>query len=110
MRIEVAAPRVAGLSPMVRGELLSIAREALSNVIRHAGASRVTIEVAATGGELQLEVADDGRGFDSSAPAEDGHHGLANMRRRAEAMGGRLQVESASGAGTRIIITLPLSE
>jgi signal transduction histidine kinase len=109
-RIEVAANRVAGLSPIVRGELLSIAREALSNVIRHADARRAMIEVAAGGGELRLEVADDGIGFDPSAPLGEGHEGLANMRRRAESMGGRLQVESALGAGTRIIITLPLSE
>ncbi len=109
-RIEVTAPGVAGLSPMVRGELLSIAREALSNVIRHANAAQVTIEVAAAGGELRLEVADDGSGFDATAPAEEGHQGLINMRRRAESLGGGLQVESAPGAGTRIIITLPLSE
>jgi signal transduction histidine kinase len=110
VQIDVAVPLVAGLSPAVRGELLSIAREALSNVVRHAGATRATIAVATTDGELRLEVADDGAGFDPSAPAAKGHHGLANMRRRADALGGRLQVASASGAGARIIVTLPLPE
>jgi signal transduction histidine kinase len=110
VQIEVAAPLVAGLSPAVRGELLSIAREALSNVVRHAGATHATIEVAASNGELRLEVADDGAGFDASAPAVTGHHGLVNMRRRADALGGRLQVASAAGAGARIIVTLPLPE
>jgi signal transduction histidine kinase len=110
VRIEVIASRVAGLSPAVRGELLSIAREALSNVVRHAEASHATIEVAAADGELRLEVADDGVGFDDRALLPEGHQGLANMRRRAAALGGRLQVASASGAGARIIVTLPLSE
>ncbi len=110
VEIDIAAPRVAGLSPTVRGELLSIAREALSNVIRHAAATRVTIEVAASDGELRLEVDDDGMGFDPSAPGAEGHNGLLNMRKRAEALGGTLQVASASGTGTRIIVTLPLPE
>lgn len=110
VQIDVVAPRVDGLSPMVRGELLSIAREALSNVIRHAGATRATIKVAAVDGELRLEVVDDGSGFEAATPGREGHHGLVNMRRRAEALGGRLQVSSAPDTGTRIIVALPLSE
>jgi signal transduction histidine kinase len=110
MRIEVAAPTVAGLSPTVRGELVSIAREALSNAVRHAEASRTRIEVVAAGDEVRLEVADDGTGFDAVAPMRDGHHGLANMRRRAESLGGTLAVDTAPGRGTRIIVTLPLPE
>jgi two-component system, NarL family, sensor histidine kinase DevS len=110
VQIDVVAPRADGLSPMVRGELLSIAREALSNVIRHAGATRATIKVAAVDGELRLEVVDDGSGFEAATPGREGHHGLVNMRRRAEALGGRLQVSSAPHTGTRIIVALPLSE
>lgn len=110
IQIDVAAPRIANLSPVMRGELLSIAREALSNVVRHAGATRATIEVAASDRELRLEIADDGAGFDVTAPAPDGHHGLANMRRRAESLGGTMVAESASGAGARIIVTVPLPD
>jgi signal transduction histidine kinase len=110
MRIDVAAPRVAGLTPAVRGELVSIAREALSNTVRHADASLATIEVTSTGGEVRLVIADDGIGFDAGAPAGQGHQGLGNMRRRAESLGARIEVESAPGRGTRIIVTLPLSE
>ena len=110
IEIDVAAQRVAKLSPVARGELLSIAREALSNVVRHAGATRATIEVAASDGKLRLVIADDGAGFDVTAPVPDGHHGLANMRRRAESLGGALVAESASGAGTRIIVTVPLPD
>jgi len=110
IEIDVAAQRVAKLSPVARGELLSIAREALSNVVRHAGATRATIEVAASDGKLRLVIADDGAGFDVTAPVPDGHHGLANMRRRAESLGGALVAESASGAGARIIVTVPLPD
>lgn len=110
MRIEVTAGMVVGLSPTVRGELLSIAREALSNAVRHAAARRATLQIGEADGELRLEIADDGTGFDTGAPAGDGHHGLANMLRRAESVGGNLVLESAPGRGTRIIVIVPLSE
>ena len=54
-----------------------------------------------------LIVADDGVGFDAAAPVPAGHHGLGNMRARAEAVGATLRIESASGEGTRIIVELP---
>ena len=110
MQIDVAAPRVAGLTPTLRGELVSIAREALSNAMRHADASRATLEVTAGDRELRFEIADDGIGFDAGASPGDGHQGLDNMRRRAESLGGRMMVDSAAGMGTRIIVTLPLPE
>ena len=108
MQIEVMAPTVVGLSPSIRGELVSIAREALSNAVRHAAATRATVQLTATEGEVRLEVADDGTGFDATASGGDGHHGLANMLRRAEVLGGRLRVESTPGHGTRIIVAVPL--
>lgn len=110
MQIEVQAAASPSLSPAVRGELLSIAREALSNAARHAAATRVTLEIVTGEGELRLEVADDGRGFDAAAPRRAGHHGMDNMRRRAESVGGKLLVESDPGGGTRIIVALPLPE
>ena len=110
IQIDVVAPTVAGLSPMIRGEMLSIAREALANVLRHAAATRATVTVTAADGAVLLEIADDGIGFDATGPAPEGHHGLANMRRRAASLGGTLHVESGPGAGTRIIVSLPLPE
>jgi signal transduction histidine kinase len=88
-------------------ELLAVAREALSNVARHAGASRVILTYAADTDGTRLEVADDGRGFDPGAAPGASHHGLANMRARIEALGGTFDVESAPGAGARIIVALP---
>jgi signal transduction histidine kinase len=110
MQIEVDAHGVPALSATVSSELLNIAREALSNVARHASATGVVLSLEAADGELRLEVADDGLGFDPSAPRSEGHHGLNNMRRRAESLGGRLLVESGKGSGTRIIVSLPLPE
>jgi signal transduction histidine kinase len=89
-------------------ELLSITREALSNVARHAGATSCQVRLTTSDRELRLEIVDDGRGFDPSTAATRGHHGLSNMRIRADALGGRLEISSAGDAGTRIIITLPL--
>lgn len=88
-------------------ELLALTREALSNVARHASASRAWVRLDADARRVRLELADDGRGFDADAAAEGGHHGLANIRSRADALGARFQVESAPEAGTRIIVTLP---
>ena len=110
MRIDVTAGTAVRLSPGMRGELLSIAREALSNAVRHAAATRATVRIDEGDGALRLEIADDGTGFDTGAPAGVGHHGLANMVRRAESLGGNLVLESARGRGTRIIVSVPLPE
>ncbi len=110
MQIDVEAADAPPLSAGVVSELLNIAREALSNAVRHAAASRVALRLEVSGDELLLEIADDGSGFDAAATAVAGHQGLGNMRRRAESVGGRLLVESEQGGGTRIIVALPLSE
>ncbi|MGZ8563290.1 MAG: GAF domain-containing sensor histidine kinase [Candidatus Limnocylindria bacterium] len=110
IQIEVDADAAPALSATVISELLSIAREALSNATRHASATQVVLSVEGDGAELRLEIADDGAGFDGSAAPTPGHHGLSNMRRRAESLGGRLQVESGKGRGTRIIAVVPLPE
>ena len=88
-------------------ELLAVTREALSNVARHAAATRATVDLGATPRELRLELADNGRGFDANIAADHGHHGLANMRARIEALAGSFEVDSRPETGTRIIISLP---
>jgi signal transduction histidine kinase len=97
------------ISDEVADELLKVTREALSNAARHAEANHVSVRVSAGAGELRLEISDDGRGFDTSTPISADHHGLANMRRRAEQLQGRLEVSSGTGLGTRIILLLPLA-
>jgi signal transduction histidine kinase len=80
--------------------------EALQNAAKHAAASRVTITIAERDGHLELEVADDGSGFDP-ARTERGA-GLTNLEDRARAIGGDAVVEAAAGRGTRVLIKLPL--
>ena len=94
------------LDPTSGGELLNLVREALSNAVRHGHARTISIELAANEIGSTLVVADDGVGFDPTQPVRGGHHGLANMRARAIAIGGRLEIDSASGAGTRIVVVL----
>jgi signal transduction histidine kinase len=88
--------------------LLQLVREALSNVARHAKPSRLTLTLRRDADGSTLRIADDGVGFDASALPGSDHRGLANMRSRAEAIGGRLTVESqADGGGTCIILAVP---
>jgi signal transduction histidine kinase len=110
LEVVVSVEDADDLEPGVIRELLSIAREALSNVARHAAASSADVGMAreAGGGGWRLEIRDDGVGFDPALARTDEHRGLANMRRRAERLGGTLRVESApAGGGSRIIVTLP---
>ena len=98
-RIELAAH--------ARGELLQIAREALSNTARHAHATSARVLLRRDADQLRMELVDDGTGFDSRAAAPGGHLGLANMRDRAGRLGGTLEVESGQG-GTTIIVQVPM--
>jgi len=90
-------------------ELLVVTREALSNISRHARATHASIELAVADGAVHLTITDDGIGFDADAPLPSAHQGLANLRLRAEQLGGRASVNSRSGEGTRIMLSLPLS-
>jgi signal transduction histidine kinase len=99
--------------PMVaQTALLRIAQGALSNAVRHAGASSISVELAAAAGAVSLTVCDDGRGFDAPH-AEAGAHeadsfGLRAMRERVEQLEGSLEIVSGPGRGTALTATLPL--
>ncbi len=87
--------------------LYRIAQEALHNVVKHAAAGHVRVEVSIQGGVAGLTVEDDGVGFDPGAVETD-HLGLAGMRTRLERLGGRLVVISRQGKGTRLLATIPM--
>ncbi|HEX7182124.1 MAG TPA: two-component regulator propeller domain-containing protein [Thermoanaerobaculia bacterium] len=95
------------LSPVQRRQLFLIAKEALHNVARHSGAASVSMQLAVTGRRITLEIRDDGRGFDPYSSG-DGRHGLRSMMSRAEALGARLDLESAPGQGTRLFLDAPI--
>jgi signal transduction histidine kinase len=87
--------------------VLRIAHEALNNAIRHARAEHVTVRLARHDGELVVEVADDGVGFDPHArDLRSRHLGLTSMEERARESGGRLRIKSSPGAGTTVRIEL----
>ena len=98
----------------VHDELLVVlARELLANVAKHSGAEHVVMTVAADSERIELEVRDDGAGFDPArraAALQDGHIGLASSERRVQAVGGELVVASARGHGTAVRAMLPRSE
>ena len=94
------------LSTIARSLLFSIAHNALTNVIRHAEASRVLIGLDCAGEELRLSVSDDGVGLPEDYQARG--HGFRNMRADAERMGGRLEVKSdVEGGGTTVTCVVP---
>jgi signal transduction histidine kinase len=97
-----AAAELAGRA----GDVVQLTREALSNVSRHAKAvtCRVSLYTDEHGGVLEID--DDGRGFDPSRPTGPGQ-GLRNLRERAAGLGGRAQVDSTPGQGTRVRVTIP---
>lgn len=101
----VSVPEGTRLSPTLETLFYRTAQEALRNVSRHSGATRVDVHLAVNGELARLVVDDDGRGFDGEV--EEGHLGLRLLADLAREAGGGLTVESASGRGTRIVVEAP---
>jgi two-component system, NarL family, sensor histidine kinase DevS len=95
------------LPPEIETALYRIVQEALSNVVKHADASQVSILLTRTQRSVAAVVEDDGRGFDTSGLG-GGVLGLVGMRERVGLVGGRLRVESTEGSGTTIAVEVPL--
>jgi two-component system NarL family sensor kinase len=107
LEVRLAIERVE-LPPELANDLFRIAQEAVVNAGRHAEASRVELSLRTVDSQVELRVADDGKGFDGARPAsEPGHLGLQSMRERAELMDGELEIES-SDRGTRVLVRAPL--
>ncbi|MGZ6779140.1 MAG: sensor histidine kinase [Mycobacterium sp.] len=90
--------------------LYRAARELLTNVGKHAGATTVQVALRRKGNRLALTVADDGRGFDPAVVGQsvaDGHIGLGSLLARFDAMGGAMVIDSSAGGGTRVTVTSP---
>jgi signal transduction histidine kinase len=88
--------------------LLKIGQEAMTNAVRHAGCSAMEVMLAYDMKRLRMTVVDDGSGFDLGADTPAGHFGLQGMRERAAKIGARLEVVSAVGEGTRLVVELGL--
>jgi signal transduction histidine kinase len=107
MQTDLQIEGVEHLSPPVRAELYHVALEALNNALKHARARHVRVHVRFLDTATCLEVGDDGVGFEPSAAQGGGGLGLDGMKERAQRIGGKLQVESAPGQGTRVRIEAP---
>jgi two-component system sensor histidine kinase UhpB len=94
------------LAPEAEIALFRIAQEALNNVVKHAGASRVEITLERSGSAYVMSVQDDGVGFDAveGRMARRPSLGMVTMRERAEAVGGRFEVLTRPGGGTRLTV------
>ncbi|OQY90020.1 MAG: hypothetical protein B6D39_08820 [Anaerolineae bacterium UTCFX2] len=98
------------LDEAVEMALYRIAEEALNNILKHSEAARVTVTLRASANTVELEIADDGVGFDPAAAQKAGGMGLGNMIERAAALGGQIQILSEPGKGAciRVIIEVPV--
>jgi len=94
------------LPPDIRHSIFLAIKEALNNVLKHSGASHVTLQVDLKPETIQVTVRDDGRGFETKAAAPEGtdRDGLHNMRQRIENLGGQFEVQTQAGRGTVICI------
>ena len=113
-RIEAALTTTGDARPMhteVEVTLLRAAQESLANVAKHADATRVGITLSYMADLVTVDVRDDGVGFvpqtRSAGQGRDGGFGLIGMRRRAQRLAGRLEVESEPGGGTAISVSVP---
>jgi PAS domain S-box-containing protein len=95
------------LPAMMETALYRVVQEAMTNVVRHAQATRVDVLAQRRGERVLVMVEDDGVGFELGQARSGDHFGLLGMRERAEALGGTLTVESSPGAGTTVVVEVP---
>lgn len=105
-----ASRRVCDLPVEIQDELYRLAQEALCNVRKHSRATSAWLSLAGGPGEVALKIRDNGHGFATTRRQEGGHgYGLQTTRERAHRLGGRIDVNTAPGTGTQIIITVLLA-
>jgi len=109
VEFEVADGRPIHLSPASEVQLIRIIQEALTNLRKHAGAAHAWVRLHRQDPWVQVSIEDDGRGFDPATLGSPDrlHFGLQTMRERAEGLGGKLEIDTAPGRGTRVVATLP---
>ncbi|MGZ9225882.1 MAG: sensor histidine kinase, partial [Anaerolineales bacterium] len=111
-QIASGATKESSLEPVFGESLYRIVQESISNAIKHARARQVFIQIGSESNKLCLSIKDDGVGFipRSGEESKAGGFGMNNMRERAEALGGSLQIISVPGEGTRVEVMIPIRE
>ncbi len=107
--LDVRGPAMARLPQAAADELLQIAREAVTNVVRHARAGCIWITLQGAAGFVELKITDNGAGFDTNAAHAPEHQGLRNMSDRALALGGCLTIQSEPGGGATVSARVPVA-
>jgi len=106
--LEISTPEP--VSGEIQELIVRIVSESLANIARHARARQASITLKENGGNLSLEVIDDGIGFDAEAcEGREGHYGLVGLRERVRLSGGTLEIESAEGTGTSLKAGIPIN-
>ena len=111
IRLQFSGPAVdtdLEMSANLRRQTFLIFKEALHNVLRHASATDVAVALGVSGGWLELEVQDNGRGFDATSAGPG--HGLKSIQERAAGLGGKMEIAARPGAGTRVRLRIPLPQ
>lgn len=108
IHVDDDVPEVA-LPASTRHHLCMLVREAVANVLKHAHAQVLDVSLRHRAGAVEVNIADDGVGFDLATRTLDGHDGLANMQARVDELGGALSIDSAPGRGTRVAVHVPLN-
>lgn len=106
---EVSLDASLPISSELAQHIEKIVSEGLTNILRHARASKSWVSLRREDGLVHLEIGDDGQGFDAQKLASSGHYGLVGIRERTRLNQGSFQVESAPGKGTRLMVTFPIS-
>ncbi|MCX5874976.1 MAG: PAS domain S-box protein [Deltaproteobacteria bacterium] len=107
IQVEVTGVVLPRFSPILEMALFRVVQEALTNVVKHSGATEAEVYCLAQGGRILLEINDNGKGFAEDVPSSQGETprlGLVSMRERLQAFGGRLTVDSSPASGARIIV------
>ncbi len=97
----------AGIPKDIAIALFRIVQEGLNNIIRHADARHITLELMTDGEQYAFTLRDDGRGFNPNDARESWPHGIMGMQHRVRALGGRFALESAPGKGTTLLVAVP---
>ncbi len=108
MAITVEIEPIPALDEELQTLLFRIAQEALNNVVKHAGARSVLVHLVERSGRMQLQIVDDGCGFDPVQAQAAGGTGLGGIRERLQLFNGQFELRSASGHGTRLRAVVPL--
>lgn len=108
LQARVNCAEIAGLSAAQEEALTQVAREALTNIVKHAGATAITVMLAQRDGVVRLEVSDNGRGLATNGVIAGAHFGIRGMHERMDLVDGQLIVTAAPGGGTLIRAELPV--